>query len=131
MAAALAILSTLALVQDVGGAAVNTANAFLGDRSRVSQLAINEDGSITVDMIQVGANDAFCCPNMPMTVTFVKAGDQLVYEDLQSATIDATSATTEQVTAFVVPADRVRQHRAAQRPGRAQALHLGHWRRGN
>gem|GEM_PF-715933 len=91
----------LALVQDVGGAAVNTANAFLGDRTRVTTLAITEDGRIVVDMIQAGANDAACCPNMPTTVTFVKVGDQLVYEELAAATIDATSATT-QVTAFVV-----------------------------
>jgi heat shock protein HslJ len=91
----------LALVQDVGGGAVNTANAFLGDRARVTKLAITEDGRIVVDMIQAGANDPACCPNMPMTVTFVKAGDQLVYEELAAATIDATSATT-QVTAFVV-----------------------------
>ena len=91
----------LALVQDVGGAAVNTANAFLGDRARVANLAITEDGRIVVDMIQAGANDPACCPNMPMTATFVKVGDQLVYEELVSATIDATRATT-QVTAFVV-----------------------------
>ncbi|HQY90238.1 META domain-containing protein [Caldilinea sp.] len=94
---------SLHLVQDVGGEAVNTASALLGDRSRVTNLAINADGSITVDMIQVGPNDAFCCPNMPMTITFVKVGDQLVYQDQQSATIDATGA-AEQVTAFVAPA---------------------------
>lgn len=91
----------LALVQDIGGEAVNTATVFLGDRTRVTNLAINEDGSIVVDMIQVGPNDGACCPNMPMTATFVKVGDQLVYEELASATIDAINAVT-QVTAFVV-----------------------------
>lgn len=91
----------LALVQDIGGSAVNTANALLGDRTRVTNLAINEDGSIVVDMIQAGPNDAACCPNMPTTATFVKVGDQLVYETLASATIDATSAATP-VNAFVV-----------------------------
>jgi len=94
---------SLHLVQDVGGEAVNTASALLGDRPRVTNLAINADGSITVDMIQVGPNDAFCCPNMPMTLTFVKMGDQLVYQDQASASIDATGV-TEQVTAYVVPA---------------------------
>jgi heat shock protein HslJ len=93
---------SLALVQKIGGEATNTASAFLGDRARVSQLAINEDGSITVDMIQVGPNDAFCCANTPTTVTFVKAGKQLVYRDLAMATIDA-SASTAPVSAFVVP----------------------------
>lgn len=92
----------LALVQDVGGSAVNTANAFLGDRTRVTNLAIEADGRIVVDMIQVGPKDGACCPNMPMTATFVKVGDQLVYEELASATIDATGATTP-VRAFVVP----------------------------
>ncbi len=92
---------TLALVQDVGGTPVNTANAFLGDRPNVTNLAINDDGSITVDMIQVGPNDAFCCANMPMTVTYVKAGDQLVMRDQASATIDTTGY-EGQVTAAVV-----------------------------
>jgi hypothetical protein len=91
----------LALVQDVGGTAANTANAFLGDRTRVTNLAINDDGAIVVDMIQAGPNDAACCPNMPMSATFVKVGNQLVYEALAAAAIDASSATT-QVTAFVV-----------------------------
>jgi len=90
----------LALVQDIGDGAVNTANAFLGDRTRVTNLAITEDGGIVVDMIQVGPNDGACCPNMPMTASFVKVGDQLVYEELTSATIDATRATTP-VKAFV------------------------------
>jgi len=92
---------SLALVQKIGGEAVNSANVFLGDRPRVSNVAINDDGSITVDMIQVGPNDAFCCANMPMTITFVKAGGQLVYRDQASATIDATDL-TEGVTAFVI-----------------------------
>ena len=93
---------SLALVQMIGGEAANTANAFLGDRSRVSEIAINEDGSITVDMIQVGPNDAFCCANTPTTITFVKAGEQLVARELAAATIDASAATAP-VTAFVVP----------------------------
>ena len=88
-------------MQDVGGESVNTANAFLGDRPNVTNLAINGDGSITVDMIQVGPNDAFCCANMPMTVTYVKAGDQLVMRDQASATIDTTGY-EGQVTAAVV-----------------------------
>lgn len=92
---------SLALVQKIGGEAVASATAFLGDRPRVSNLAINEDGSITVDMIQVGPNDAFCCANMPMTITYVKAGEQLVHRDQASATIDA-SGITEGVVAFVV-----------------------------
>jgi heat shock protein HslJ len=92
---------SLALVQKIGGEAVNSASVFLGDRPRVSNVAINEDDSITVDMIQVGPNDAFCCANMPMTITFVKAGEQLVYRNQSSATIDATGI-AEGVTAFVV-----------------------------
>lgn len=92
---------TLALVQDVGGEPVNTANVFLGDRPNVTNLAIDADGSITVDMIQVGPNDAFCCANMPMTVTYVKAGNQLVMRDQASATIDTTGY-EGQVTAAVV-----------------------------
>ena len=92
---------TLALVQDVGGTPVNTANTFLGDRPNVTNLAIDADGSITVDMIQVGPNDAFCCANMPMTVTYVKTGDQLVMRDQASATIDTTGY-EGQVTAAVV-----------------------------
>ncbi len=94
---------TLALVQDVGGEPVNTANAFLGDRPNVTNLAINEDGSVTVDMIQVGPNDAFCCANMPMTVTYVKAGDQLVLRDQASATIDTTGYEGQVSAAVVQP----------------------------
>lgn len=94
---------TLALVQDVGGEPVNTANAFLGDRPNVTNLAINSDGSITVDMIQVGPNDAFCCANMPMTVTYVKAGNQLVVRDQASATIDVTGYEGQVAAAVVQP----------------------------
>ncbi len=92
---------SLALVQKIGGEAVNSASVFLGDRPRVRNVAINEDGGITVDMIQVGPNDAFCCANMPMTITFIKAGGELVYRDQTSAVIDA-SGIAEGVTAFVV-----------------------------
>lgn len=92
---------SLALVQKIGGEPVNSASVFLGDRPRVRNVAINEDGSITVDMIQVGPNDPFCCANMPMTITFVKADEQLVYRDQASAVIDATGI-TDGVTAFVV-----------------------------
>jgi heat shock protein HslJ len=92
---------SLALVQQIGGEAVNSASVFLGDRPRVSNVAINDDSSITVDMIQVGPNDPFCCANMPMAITFVKAGEQLVYRDQASAVIDA-STISEGVVAFVV-----------------------------
>lgn len=94
---------TLALVQDIGGTPMHTASTFLGDRPRVTHLAINTDGSITVDLIQVGPNDAFCCANMPMTVTFVKVGDQLVVRNHASATIDATGYEAQAMAAVVQP----------------------------
>lgn len=53
-------------------------------------------------MIQVGPNDAFCCANMPTTVTFVKTGEQLVYRELANATEIDASAVTAPVSAFVV-----------------------------
>ena len=92
---------TLALVQEIGGIPVNTASTFLGDRPRVTNLAINADGSITVDMIQVGPNDAACCANMPMTVSYVKVGNQLVVRNHESATLDAAGY-EGQITAAVV-----------------------------
>jgi len=79
---------SLKLVQRIDGEAVNTASAFLGDRPRIQNIVINEDGSITVDLIQVGPNDAFCCANTPMTVDFVKMGDRLIVQEEISATID-------------------------------------------
>lgn len=79
---------SLKLVQRIDGKAVNTAGAFLGDRPRIQNIVINEDGSLTVDLIQVGPNDAFCCANTPMTVDFVKVGNRLIVQEESSATID-------------------------------------------
>ncbi|MCS6826080.1 MAG: META domain-containing protein [Caldilinea sp.] len=106
---------SLELVQRIDGETVNTASAFLGDRSRIQNIVINEDGSITVDMVAVGPNDAFCCANMPTTVNFVKVGDRLVVQEETSATIDLSgldlpfTATVKQATAYdasVPPGDQ-------------------------
>lgn len=97
---------SLELVQRIDGEAVNTASAFLGDRSHIQSIVINEDGSITVDMIAVGPNDAFCCANTPSTIDFVKVGDRLVAQEEISATIDLSglelpfTAAVKQATAY-------------------------------
>jgi len=92
---------SLALVRDIGGQPVNVACTLLGDRPRVRSLAFDEDGGITVDLVQVGARDAFCCPTTPMTVRYALVGGELVPQQVTSATIDAAGH-ADTVNAFVV-----------------------------
>jgi hypothetical protein len=92
---------SLALVQDVDGRAVEVASTLLGDRPRVQGLALGADGLITVDLVQVGPSDAFCCPTMPMSVDYAFEGGRLVVRGLSSAEIDARGY-AEGVNAFVV-----------------------------
>jgi hypothetical protein len=94
---------SLALVRDSGGQPVNVARALLGDRPRVRHLEIAEDGSITVDLVQVGARDVSCCPTTPMTVRYALVGGELVPQQVTSATIDAAGY-ADTVNAFVVQA---------------------------
>jgi hypothetical protein len=94
---------SLALVRDIGGQPVNVARTLLGDRPRVRNLEIDEDGNITVDLVQVGARDAFCCPTTPMTVRYALVGGELVPQQVTSATIDAAGY-ADTVNAFVVQA---------------------------
>ena len=92
---------SLALAQEQDGRAVEVASALLGDRPRIQGLAIGADGLISVDLVQVGPRDAFCCPTMPMSVTYAFEAGRLVVRRLYSAEIDARGY-AEGLNAFVV-----------------------------
>jgi hypothetical protein len=77
-------------------------SAFLGDRPRVRSLEIGTDDSVTVHMVQVGANDRFCCPATPMRVTWQWRDGALVTHDVTSASIDVTGY-ANQTNAFILP----------------------------
>jgi len=94
---------TLVLVRNEAGQPVAAASTFLGDRPRVKQVAINDEGTVTVDMVQVGANDKFCCPATPMRVSYAYQEGQLIGGQLTSATIDTTGY-AGQANAFILPA---------------------------
>jgi hypothetical protein len=64
------------------------ATAMLGDRPRVQHVAISDEGAVIVQMVQVGANDRFCCPATPMTVEYVYAAGKLQLRTLSTASID-------------------------------------------
>lgn len=93
----------LALVVDQEGAPVNTSNAFLGDRVRVTALDLRADGTVAVGLIQQGENDPFCCPTLPTMLTYSVVGDQLAFEQGATAALDA-SGVSETVQATVLPA---------------------------
>lgn len=100
---------SLVLLQKIEDELVATASIFLGDRPQVLAAAFDPADRIRLDLIQVGANDAFCCPTMPMSLTLVKVGDRLMVERTVAATLDSTSvadkgAFAESIQAAVVPA---------------------------
>ncbi|HUW09768.1 MAG TPA: hypothetical protein VM537_08560, partial [Anaerolineae bacterium] len=59
------------------GALANVAATFLGDRVKISSLAI-EDGEIVIDMVTQGPDDPFCCPTQQVVQKYALQGDQLV-----------------------------------------------------
>lgn len=99
---------SLVLVGQVAGQPVGLATASLGDRPRVKHVAIRDDGTVTVQMVQVGAQDRFCCPATPMSVDYVYADGQLAARRVSSATIDVEGY-ADQANAFILqptPYDR-------------------------
>ena len=59
------------------GKAVNTATAPLGDRVKVHAARI-EEGSLVLDVVQAGPNDAMCCPGQKVRRTFALEGSGLM-----------------------------------------------------
>jgi hypothetical protein len=67
----------LAAVINEGGAPVNVATQFIGDREQMQSITI-EDGEITVDMVAHGPDDPMCCPTQEVTKRYQLRADQLV-----------------------------------------------------
>jgi copper homeostasis protein (lipoprotein) len=84
---------------------VALAATMLGDRPRVKDLAIDDDGAVAVHLVQVGARDKFCCPATPMSIRYVYQDGQLRLRDLWSASIEIAGY-ANQANAFVSPATR-------------------------
>jgi hypothetical protein len=67
----------LAAVINQGGAPVNVATQFVGDREQVQ--AIRIDGNeITLEMVAHGPDDPMCCPTQEVTKVYQLQDDQLV-----------------------------------------------------
>jgi hypothetical protein len=67
----------LAAVINEGGAPVNVATHFVGDREQMQAISIDE-GEITLDMVAHGPDDPMCCPTQEVTKKYQLQGDQLV-----------------------------------------------------
>lgn len=67
----------LAAVVNQNGELVNTATALVGDRSQIEALAI-EDGTILLELISHGENDALCCPTQREVRTYELSEGQLI-----------------------------------------------------
>ncbi len=68
---------TLEAVLNQNGAAVPTATAQLGDRTKVKSVSI-AGGVITVDAVIHGPKDPLCCPTRPATLKYKLENGQLV-----------------------------------------------------
>lgn len=82
----------LAAVLDEEGEPRHVASAFLGDRPQINSVTIAE-GVITVDLVTQGPEDPFCCPTLPLTVSFTLQEDALVEVDSERSpvvTLDGT-----------------------------------------
>jgi hypothetical protein len=79
---------SLVLLQESDGRAVEVASTLLGDRPRVEKVEIARDGTVQVDMLQVGAQDAFCCPRTPMTVRYALEDGVLVLRTVETGSPD-------------------------------------------
>ena len=91
------------LMREVDGELQHMASAFLGDRPRVKDLRLDEQGNVTVDMLQVGAHDKFCCPATPMTVEYAYRQGELVGQTMTSTSIDPAGY-AGQANGFIVEA---------------------------
>jgi len=67
----------LAAVINEGGAPVNVATQFVGDREQMQALTI-EGGEITLNMVAHGPDDPMCCPTQEVTKRYRLQDDQLV-----------------------------------------------------
>jgi hypothetical protein len=94
---------SLVLVQQAEGRLTSLASAFLGDRPRVQELRLDEDGRLTVEMVQVGALDRFCCPATPMTVAYAYRQGELVAEAMTATTINPAGY-ADQANGFILAA---------------------------
>ena len=67
----------LAVIVNEGGTPHNIATIFVGDRSKEEKLSINP-GQISLNMVQVGPNDPFCCASQKVLKTYTLEDNNLV-----------------------------------------------------
>jgi hypothetical protein len=103
------------------GRPVTLATILLGDRPRVQHLDIGDNGTVIVQMVQVGANDLFCCPATPMRAEYVYVDGKLLLRELWTATIDAKGY-ADQTNAFIVQA--APYDRSQPPAGQGQPIHF-------
>ena len=70
------VYHSLAVVTDVDGVPVNLSVAELGDRIKLTGLAI-ENETIVVEMVTQGPSDPMCCPTKNVTRVYGVEGEEL------------------------------------------------------
>ncbi len=71
------VFTYVAAMLNQNGVPVNAGTAFLGDRSNLISVKI-EDGIIAVDMVTQGPDDPLCCATLEVVKSFKLEGDELV-----------------------------------------------------
>jgi len=77
----------LAIMRDDHGTPDNIATVSLGDRVRVSAIAI-DDGRIIADLVEHAPNDPMCCPSRQVRREWLFRGGQLVHSGPESGSED-------------------------------------------
>jgi len=102
----------LAAVLDVETEPVNAAITFLGDRTLVQSIEIDEEGAITIELVTQGSEDPMCCPTQIARATYIldsgvlamtssemigTVGEETEADDVSSEVVTDTAELTETV----------------------------------
>lgn len=72
----------------------------LGDRVQVNDLALDEDGTVSVSLVKHGPDDPQCCPTLIVTLRYRLSGDRLVSVDQDPSRASASPVTRKMVHSF-------------------------------
>ncbi len=72
----------------------------LGDRVQVSDLSVDDDGTVNVSLVKHGPDDPQCCPTLAVTLRYRLSGDRLVSMDQDPSRVSASPVTRKMVHSF-------------------------------